>query len=191
VSTDNAVISRPLRADAQRNYDHILEVARQAFIENGTATPLDDIASRAGVGPGTLYRHFPTRDSLILAALDGSMRELVVVGDRLAAADDSFVALREWLIAIVTHFGTYGGLSEAVARATRAGGSPLSASCNHIENRTCELVARAVEAGAVRGGVSGTDVFAIANSLAGTLSLGHYGIDDAERLVDLFVGGLH
>ena len=95
-----AVASRPMRADAQRNYDRIVEVASDAFAERGVLTSLDDIACRAGVGPGTLYRHFPTRDGLIAAALGDSLGRLEALSTRLTASDDPAAALDEWMLAL-------------------------------------------------------------------------------------------
>lgn len=190
MSTDIAVSTRPLRADAQRNRDAIVEVAQQAFAENGTQCSLDDIACRAGVGPGTLYRHFPTRDSLIVAALDGHSSELHATADRLEASDDPLAALREWLIVMASHFGTYGGLTESVAKARADADSPLAASCGFFEGRTSQLLDRAQVAGAVRRDASGEDLFVIANTLAATAKARGYGPDDLPRLVDLFIGGL-
>jgi AcrR family transcriptional regulator len=80
---------KPLRADAQRNYDRIVQIACEAFSENGVHTSLDDIAKRAGVGAGTLYRHFPNRDCLLAAALVESRQSLDQIAEELLARDDA------------------------------------------------------------------------------------------------------
>ena len=85
--TSTEPASRPLRADAQRNYDKIVLAAREVFRERGADGSLDEIAKRAGVGPGTLYRHFPTRDALI----DAVMRDWA---DRINADSEEIAALR-------------------------------------------------------------------------------------------------
>src|SRR5687768_5589979 len=103
-----------MRADARRNYDRLLEQARIAFAESGVDASLDEIARRAGVASGTLYRHFPTRMDLVEAVLAGQIAELVDLGRGLLRADDEFDAVSRWLRATLTHALTYRGLSAAV-----------------------------------------------------------------------------
>jgi len=86
----NAPTPRPaLRIDAQRNRERILEVAKEAFTRSGADTSLDDIAKQAGVGPGTLYRHFPTREDLLVAVYRTEMEKLAAAEKKLAADDAS------------------------------------------------------------------------------------------------------
>jgi AcrR family transcriptional regulator len=80
---------KPMRADARRNVDRLLTAARQAFIEHGSDASLDEIARRAGVGPGTLYRHFPNRGALIEAVYRDGVATLCQTGDRLAATESA------------------------------------------------------------------------------------------------------
>lgn len=89
---------RKLRADAQRNYDKIVAVAKEAFSDKGAEASLDDIAKQAGVGPGTLYRHFPTRDHLHRAVLDTWQEDVRRDGERLKdlAVTDPERALADW-----------------------------------------------------------------------------------------------
>src|SRR3954471_16540460 len=103
-----------MRADARRNYERLLDQARTAFAEFGVDASLDDIARRAGVSSGTLYRHFPTRLDLVEAVLAGQIVELAELGRDLLDADDAFEALRTWLRATITHGMTYRGLSAEV-----------------------------------------------------------------------------
>ena len=88
---------RPLRADARRNRDRLVEVARSAFAERGLDAPLDDIARRAGVGPGTLYRHFPTREALLAAVYRGDIENLAARARELAASCPPREALARWM----------------------------------------------------------------------------------------------
>src|SRR5882724_4538307 len=88
---------RPMRADARRNYEQLLDQARIAFAESGVDASLDEIARRAGVASGTLYRHFPTRLDLIQAVLAEQIAELATLGRGLLTADNEFDALATWL----------------------------------------------------------------------------------------------
>src|ERR1700739_2651611 len=85
---------RKPRTDAQRNRERILEIAKQAFTRSGADTSLDDIAKRAGVGPGTLYRHFPTREELLKAVYRNSLESLATAGDKFAETMPPVEALR-------------------------------------------------------------------------------------------------
>jgi AcrR family transcriptional regulator len=104
----------PVRADARRNYVQLLEQAKIAFAEYGVDASLDEIARRAGVASGTLYRHFPTRLDLVEAVLAEQIAELAALGRRLLTAEDDFAALCTWLRAALRHGLTYRGLSAAV-----------------------------------------------------------------------------
>ena len=116
---------RPRRADARRNYGQLIEQARLAFAEYGVDASLDEIARRAGVASGTLYRHFPTRLDLIEAVLAGQIAELADLGRGLLAAEDEFDALSTWLRATVRHALTYRGLSAAVLNSALDRGNSL------------------------------------------------------------------
>src|SRR5213595_3653464 len=104
-TTAQTVLARPKRADARRNYDKVLAAAREAFAEGGEATALEDIARRAGVGIGTLYRHFPNRQALVEALYVYEVEEVV----RSAAeqpADDPWEALSAWLERFMAYLAT-------------------------------------------------------------------------------------
>jgi AcrR family transcriptional regulator len=90
-------VSRPQRADARRNAERLIAVAREAFQQDGVSAPLDDIARRAGVGPGTLYRHFPTRDALLAAVYRDDVAGIAARADELAAGLPPMEALTTWL----------------------------------------------------------------------------------------------
>src|ERR1700682_1545573 len=89
---------RKLRMDAQRNREHILEVAKGAFTRSGASTSLDDIAKQAGVGAGTLYRHFPTREGLLEAVYRTEIEKLAAAEGKFAQAMPPVEALRAWLL---------------------------------------------------------------------------------------------
>src|SRR6266513_2643882 len=99
-------VNRKPRADAQRNREHILEVAKQEFTRSGADTSLDDIAKQAGVGPGTLYRHFPTRDALIEAVYHTEVEKLAAAQRELSANLPPIEALRAWMMLFVDYIAT-------------------------------------------------------------------------------------
>jgi AcrR family transcriptional regulator len=107
-----------MRADAQRNYDRLLEEAKQAFIVHGTDVALEDIARHAGVGIGTLYRHFPDRYALMNAVYELELDSLTRRAETLLEADDPAEALARWLRAIAVHSTAYRGLAAAVMEAS-------------------------------------------------------------------------
>src|ERR1700750_295062 len=97
-----ASVRKP-RSDAQRNRERILEVAKEAFTRSGANTSLDDIARDAGIGPGTLYRHFPTREALIEAVYRSEVEKLTAAGQRFAETLPPLGALRSWMLLFVDH----------------------------------------------------------------------------------------
>ena len=192
MSVEAAAPSRPMRADARRNYEAIVRVAGEAFAEHGTHASLDDIACRAGVGPGTLYRHFPNRDCLLEAALVESRHELQALGARLLEADDAGAALDEWMLALARHSGTWDGLADSIAQSLRNEKSPLGASCSTLLDATSRLLDRAKEQGAVTADASARELFLMAGSLAWAADRAARGNGDDKlpRLLALLMRGL-
>src|SRR4051812_24497505 len=95
--SDTSPIRQVRRADARRNYDVLIAAADAEFTEHGATASLDDIAKRAGVGIGTLYRHFPTRDDLIASVLEESTRDIVARGQARITLPDPATQLAEWI----------------------------------------------------------------------------------------------
>jgi AcrR family transcriptional regulator len=191
VAGDTITQVKPLRADAQRNYDKIVQIACEAFSEHGVQTSLDDIAKKAGVGAGTLYRHFPNRDCLLAAALVESRQGLDQKAEELLARDDAGEALNDWLIELARHLSSYDGLPDSVAEAVNDRSSPLTAPCGMMKDSTAMLLARAQKAGAVRDDVKSDDLFVFASSLAWAANKSGYSRDDLRRVLNLFIAGLH
>ena len=106
---------RPLRADAQRNRDRLLQAAVRAFSEQGADVTLDAIAKAAGVGIGTLYRHFPTREALVEAAYRNELARLCDSAPALAAGAPADEALRTWMDRFVDYVATKRGMADAAA----------------------------------------------------------------------------
>jgi AcrR family transcriptional regulator len=105
---------RKPRADAERNRVRLLETAKAAFAEKGSGASLDEIARIAGVGAGTLYRHFPTRDALVAAVYRNETEQLVAAASHLAEMHPPVAALREWLLLFVDYMATKHGMSEVL-----------------------------------------------------------------------------
>ncbi|HET6292012.1 MAG TPA: TetR/AcrR family transcriptional regulator [Kribbella sp.] len=111
---------KPLRADARRNRDQLVAVARAVFDELGTAAPLDEVARRAGIGNATLYRHFPTRDDLLIAVYAEEVAGLSDLGEALLGGSaDPLDALFEWLEAFVGHVAAKGDLARTLEPGAR------------------------------------------------------------------------
>jgi AcrR family transcriptional regulator len=186
-----------MRADARRNYETIVRVAGEAFAEHGTHASLDDIACRAGVGPGTLYRHFPNRESLLEATLVDSRHELLALGERLLDADDADDALDEWMFALARHAGAWDGLADSIAQSLNKEKSPLGASCGAVIEATRRLLERAKALGSVTADASARELFIMAGSLAWAADRAARGNgkggtaeDELPRLLSLLMRGL-
>ncbi len=179
---------RPLRADAQRNYERLVTAAAAAFAEHGAEANLDDIARRAGVGIGTLYRHFPTRQALLEVLLRDSLDELNADAEAKLASASPGQALADWLRAVVAHAATYRGLAAELLCNPHA--SPEFARCSAMQLAGARLLARAQAAGDIRPDVTASDLFMIVNGIAWATEQSPGDHDQANRLVRVMVDGL-
>lgn len=160
-------VARPrLRADARRNHGRILQVAMQHFSSHGIGASLEDIAKAAGVGPGTLYRHFPSREALLAAALRDRQAELLTRSEEAKGLADPDMALRKWLEALQDYLRTFNGLPAPVLAAVKEQASPLAVSCETLVSITGEFLSRAQEHGRARASVTANDVFLSALGIA-------------------------
>jgi AcrR family transcriptional regulator len=164
-ATPPANATRGQRADAQRNYERILAVARAVIDEQGTQASLRDIARRAGVGLGTLYRHFPTRDALLETLLRQGFDRLATQADALAANRPPDEALTEWLRDFTHSSSTLRGLPASMMATLADEQSPLHASCLAMRESAARLLKRAQDAGDIRPDIDGTDLFALINAV--------------------------
>lgn len=179
-----------MRADARRNHQRLLSEARAAFAEHGTDTSLEDVARRAGVGIGTLYRHFPTRHALLSAVFEDAVSDLLARSEELLDAPQPCTALVEWLRAIITHAGEYRGLARALMSASRDDSSALARCSRPMHAAGTELLARAQAAGAVRTGVSIDDLLQLTNAIALAAEESPDDPQLADRLLTLTLRGL-
>ncbi|WP_329568407.1 MULTISPECIES: TetR/AcrR family transcriptional regulator [unclassified Streptomyces] len=159
---------RKPRADVQRNRAALLETAQRHFLQHGVGTSLEAVAKEAGVGPGTLYRHFPTREALLAAVLQTRSEELVARQADIEQLGDAAEALEQWLRAMEDYFSAFSGLPEPLMAAARAQepDNPLTIPCDILIAATDEHVQAAQSAGHVRAGVRGYDLFLAACSTA-------------------------
>ncbi|MFV0128117.1 TetR/AcrR family transcriptional regulator [Streptomyces sp. HMX112] len=183
-------VPRPMRADARRNYERLLGEARAAFAEHGTDASLEDIARRAGVGIGTLYRHFPNRHALMNAVFQEALGALLERSRQLTETDQPCEALVKWLRAIITHAGEYRGLASALMSASHDRSSALSQCSVPMREAGSGLLERAVDCGAVRAGVSIDDLLQLTNAIALAAERSPDDPELADRLLTLTLLGL-
>jgi AcrR family transcriptional regulator len=153
---------RPLRADAARNREKVLDAARAAFAEAGYGVPLDEIATRAGVGPGTVYRHFPAKEALFEAVVTARVEDLVEDARGRADAEDPGDAFFGFLARMVAESAAKRDLPDAISIA----GSLRDDLAAAVDL----LLRRAQEAGAVRADVRTPDLIALLRGMFATLA---------------------
>src|SRR6516165_5724030 len=136
---------RKPRTDAQRNRERILEVAKRAFTRSGANTSLDDIAKEAGVGPGTLYRHFPTRDALIEAVYRSEVEKLAAAARTFADTMAPVVALRAWMLMFVDHIAAKQIIAPALNSLVGGPAKLYEGSRGLIQGAVAALVKRAIK----------------------------------------------
>jgi len=183
----HAANPRPLRADARRSVDALLQAAQEMFASVGVDAPVRDIAAKAGLGIGTMYRHFPQRSDLIAAVFRREMDLCADAAVQLAAEHEPFEALRLWMIRFSAFFATKRGLAAAL----HSGEPAYEALPGHFETRLRpaleQLLATSIESGCIRADI-------VAGELLGAVArLSMSDVDSPEqsqRMVSLMVDGL-
>lgn len=181
--------SRRPRSDALRNRERLLAAAREVFAEGGAESGLEAVARRAGLGIGTLYRHFPTREALFQAVYRHEIDDLVDLAERLAAEPDPAQALRRWLHANIAVVATKKGMIVALSPALDSSSALYADSRASLIEAVAALMRRAQAAGSIRDDIAPEDVL---QALYGVC----YGPEGATwqttatRLLDVFVDGL-
>jgi AcrR family transcriptional regulator len=183
--------ARPMRADAQRNYQRLLDAAAAAFTEHGADdASLEEIARRAGVGIGTLYRHFPTRQSLLAAVYLDQVDVLRSRADELLRADSPGDALAQWLRALRAFSSTKHRLTSALL-ATPDGSSELVSKCSSVIRDAADaLLARAQQAGVIRPDTDSTDLIRLVHAVNIATERQPTDPGQAERMLALILDGL-
>jgi len=179
---------RKPRMDAQRNRERILEVAKDAFARSGAGTSLDDIAKQAGVGAGTLYRHFPTRDALLEAVYRTEVEKLASAQRKLAQDLSPMEALRAWMLLFVDYIATKQIIAPALNTLVGGPSKVYEASGAQITGAIRALVERAIESGDIRRDLDPLDLL---RALIGVsnVACGPDWQQSARRLVDILITG--
>jgi AcrR family transcriptional regulator len=182
--------AKPLRADARRNRERLLEAARTAFAAEGLSVPLDEIARRAGVGPGTLYRHFPAKEALFEAVLQDRMQRLADDARALRDAADPGAALLGFIDRLVAEAAPKKDLVDALASAS-AGISPgLAETGTRLRGDIGHLLARAQRGGAIRDDIGIADLMALVAGVLFALQTRSAELADPRRAVAVLSDGL-
>lgn len=186
---DHADQIRKPRADAVRNRERVLEAAKVVFNAGGPEASLEAVAKRAGVGIGTLYRHFPTREDLFEAVYRREVEQLSELAEQLKNAKDPVDALRRWLRSNVEFVATKKGMSAALALTFQSSSDLAAFSMDRLTKAIGSLLDRAVAAGEMRGDVSPEDLL---RALVGMCYMHDQPgwQSSVLRMLDVFVDGL-
>ena len=180
-----------MRADAKRNYDRIVEVARQVFREQGYDASLDEVAKRAEVGPGTLYRHFPTRDALLDAIMQSWVDRVEEAADKALAHEgpprDLLVAwFEEYVRLISLHKGGPAKITSAMGNPD----SPISTKCQVLTRASDRVVDRLREEGALRDGVETLQMVRLVGGVATVADTAQLDADAVRPMLEVIADGL-
>ena len=182
---------RPMRADARRNYERLLKVAAEAFAEHGEGASLDDIAKRAGVGSGTLYRHFPNRQALLEAAYVDRIEAIAARADEIAKELPPGEALAEWLHELCVGTIQVRGLKTLLGSAVRDGSSPLITACGtSMKEAAARLTEAAQREGTLRADIEPIELLRLAHGVATASELANGQDQYIRRYLSLLTEGL-
>jgi AcrR family transcriptional regulator len=179
---------RPLRADARENREKLLRVASERFAAGGPDVPLEPIAREAGVGIGTLYRHFPTREALVEAVYRHEVAVLCERADELLATLPPDKALEEWMQLFVQHVATKRGMLSVLKPMMNANSSLSADTRGRAVDAASRLLAAGVAAGTVRDDIEGADLVRAVGGIC--MSTDQERSEASERLVGLLFDGL-
>jgi len=181
--------ARRPRADAERNRQRLLDAARSVFARDGAAASLEEIARTAGVGIGTLYRHFPQRDDLIEAVYRQAIGQLGEAADRLSESEAPVDAIREWLLLFIDYMATKRLMAEALNSLDGGASRVYAGSGDIMREALGRLVRRAEAAGNIR---PVADPFDLLRAVAGIhyVSPGEDWEPGARAMVDILIAGL-
>jgi AcrR family transcriptional regulator len=180
------LLARPKRADARRNYEKILAAAREAFAEGGESTALEEIARRAGVGIGTLYRHFPTRQALLEALYVGEVEQVCRTAAELEGADP-WEALSGWFRRFIGYIATKQALAAELLVYVERDAAVFKACRDALHEAGGPLLERAKAAGVVRADVEFGDVMQM---VIGIAKIPAADPEQTERMLDIALDGL-
>ena len=179
---------RKPRADAQRNRDRVLEAAKEAFTRLGADASLDDVARQAGVGAGTLYRHFPSRDELLKAVYRSEVEKLASAAQKFAETMPPLEALRAWMLLFVDYIATKKIIAPALNNLVGGRSKVFEASYTQIWEAIRALVKRAIQSGDIRKDLDPIDLLRALIGVSNVASSPDWQ-QSARRLVDILVTG--
>jgi AcrR family transcriptional regulator len=181
-------VPRKPRTDAQRNRERILDVAKEAFTCFGAGASLDDIAKQTGVGAGTLYRHFPTRDALIEAVYRSEVEKLAAAEGKFTETMPPVEALRSWMLLFVDHIAAKQIIAPALNSVAGGPSKLFEGSRGLVQGAIDALVKRAIESGDIRPDLVPFDLLRALIGVAHVAS-GAGWQQSARRLVDILIAG--
>jgi len=186
--TSHSAAPRKPRADAERNRERILEVAKEAFTRFGADASLDDIAKQAGVGPGTLYRHFPAREELLQAVYRSELEKLAAAEQKFAQTMPPIEALRAWLLLFVDGIATKQLIAPAVNTLVGDPKKVFEASYAQVHEAIRALVKRAIRSGDIRRDLDPLDLLRALVGVANVATSPDWQ-QSAKRLVEILITG--
>jgi AcrR family transcriptional regulator len=186
-SSQSAVLRKP-RADAERNRERILEVAKEEFTRFGADASLDEIAKRSGVGPGTLYRHFPARGELLQAVYRSELEKLAAAEQKFAQTMPPIEALRAWLLLFVDGIATKQLIAPALNTLVGDPKKVFEASYAQIHKALRALVKRAIRSGDIRKDLDPLDLLRALVGVANVATSPDWQ-QSARRLVEILITG--
>jgi len=187
IKPTQSVPRRP-RADARRNYERILEIAKEAFSLQGANVSLDDIGKQAGVGAGTLYRHFPTRDVLLEAVYRTEVEKLAATEAEFARTMPPVEALRAWMLLFVDYIAAKQIIAPALNTIVGGPSKIFEATGDLIKGAIQSLVERAIESGEIRSDLEPLDLLRALVGVSNVASTPDWP-QSAKRLVEILILG--
>ena len=178
---------RPMRADARRNYERLLSAGREAFSERGEQASMDDIAKRAEVGPGTLYRHFPSREALLAAVYRDDVEIMAKRAGELAGTLPPFEALAAWLHEQLVYIKAKLGINAVLKSMLKDDTETFEWCRNSMRDAVGGLLDAAQEAGVIRTDVDHITVLRLAHGVG---MASENAPEMADRMMDLVIDGL-
>ena len=181
-------VPRKPRADAVRNRQRILEIAKESFTRSGANISLDDVAKQAGIGPGTLYRHFPTRDALLEAVYRTEVEKLAGAEREFAKAMPPVEALRAWMLLFVDYIATKQIIAPALNTSVGGPSKVFKGTSTLIKTAIQALVERAIESGDIRPDLNPLDLLRALVGVSNVASAPDWP-QSAKRLVEILLLG--
>ncbi len=180
-----------MRDDARRNHDRIVEIAIEVFAEHGADASLNEVAKRAGVGPGTLYRHFPTRENLIDAAMRTLVNRIQTAADKAARSEQPpRDVLLAWFEAFIAHISLHRGGAAKLTAAMGNPDSPIYGKAQVLAEANAKVLGRLVADGALRDDVDTIQVCRLVGGVAVVADQGQLDLTVVRPLLEIVADGL-